>query len=433
MSTTTSTPATRTKLIGFPDPVNEVSARLVATGVFTMAVITIAFDVRWLTLVLAYGFIARVLTGPKLSPLGQLVTRVITPRVPFKEKLVSGPPKRFAQLIGATFTVTAATLTYGFDQFTAAKAVLGLIVIAASLEAFAGYCLGCESLRHRDAARLGARGGLRALQRPVGHVQVECVQGPRRGASVTDEAASRPGRDPRALARYLAAGVVIAAFIALAGLAIAASRSSFSIGLPAAADQAQAPTAETLPGPPALTLSSTPTPAAVSAAAPTAVAAAISSEPPVTTTTLAAPPDLASPNVAGKPCPAFGLSAPTDVGGLQSLIALVPLFGSFSPEAFALLPAFEPGFSALGPLFPVFQKGLDGAAPLLTAITPAVQQLSSAGFDALAPLYGSQREAVLAAEKQLAGQLAPIVKQLANAPGSECLVALEGVLASAVR
>ena len=237
------------------------------------------------------------------------------------------------------------------------------------------------------------------------------------------------------LVRYLAAGVVIAAFIALAGLAIAASRSSFSIGLPASAHHGPAsgvapPTAAA----PNLLAFTRPAPTAALPPAPVAsVVVATSGEdrPPATTTTSPAPQPLAPADAPAKACPALGLPAPTDIGGLQSLIALVPLFGPFSPEAFALMPAFEPGFSALGPLFPVFQKGLDQAAPLLTALAPAVQQLSTAGFNALAPLYGSQRAAVLAAEKQLAAQLAPIVQQLANVPGSECLVALEGVLASA--
>lgn len=133
------------QVVGFPNPVNEVSARLVATGVVVAAVTTIALDVRWLTLVLAYGFVARVLTGPRLSPLGQLVTRVITPALPFEPKLVPGPPKRFAQGIGAAFTVTAAVLTYGFGRFDLAQVVLGMLVVAASLEAFAGFCLGCKA------------------------------------------------------------------------------------------------------------------------------------------------------------------------------------------------------------------------------------------------------------------------------------------------
>ena len=58
--------------------------------------------------------------------------------------MVPGPPKRFAQGMGVAFSVTAAVLTFGFDQFVAAQVVLGLLVVAASLEAFAGLCLGCK-------------------------------------------------------------------------------------------------------------------------------------------------------------------------------------------------------------------------------------------------------------------------------------------------
>jgi len=145
MTTLTPTAPTseRDRLFSFPDPVNEISARLVATGVFLMAVTTIVLGVRWMTVVLALGFLARVATGPKLSPLGLLVTRVIVPRLDVAPRLVPGPPKRFAQSIGLLFTTTAAVLTYGFGLFTAARVVLGLLVIAAALEAFAGVCLGC--------------------------------------------------------------------------------------------------------------------------------------------------------------------------------------------------------------------------------------------------------------------------------------------------
>ncbi|MBJ7330985.1 MAG: DUF4395 domain-containing protein [Solirubrobacteraceae bacterium] len=133
------------ELFRFPDPVNEVSARLVATGVVLMSVTTIALDLPWLTAVIAYGFIARVLTGPTLSPLGQLVTRVLTPALPFEAKYVPGPPKRFAQGVGVAFSVTAAVLALGFDQVTAAYVVLAALTVAASLEAFVGLCLGCKA------------------------------------------------------------------------------------------------------------------------------------------------------------------------------------------------------------------------------------------------------------------------------------------------
>src|SRR3954471_16460321 len=94
-------------LFDFPDPVNEVSARLVATGVVVLATATIAFDQPWLLVPLTYGFVARVATGPTLSPWGQFVPRVLTPRLPFASRPVPGPPKRFAQAIGAAFTLGA--------------------------------------------------------------------------------------------------------------------------------------------------------------------------------------------------------------------------------------------------------------------------------------------------------------------------------------
>jgi hypothetical protein len=129
-------------LFSFPNPVNEVSARLVAAGVVLMSVLTIAFDLKWMTVVIAYGFVARVLTGPTLSPLGQLVTRVITPRLGVPARPVAGPPKRFAQGIGVAFSLSAVILT-GLGFWTAAQVVLGLLAVAATLEAALGICLGC--------------------------------------------------------------------------------------------------------------------------------------------------------------------------------------------------------------------------------------------------------------------------------------------------
>jgi hypothetical protein len=129
-------------LFSFPNPVNEVSARLVAAGVVLMSVLTIALDLKWMTVVIAYGFVARVLTGPTLSPLGQLVTRVVTPRLGLPARPVPGPPKRFAQGIGAAFSLSALVLT-GLGYWTAAEAMLGLLVVAATLESALGICLGC--------------------------------------------------------------------------------------------------------------------------------------------------------------------------------------------------------------------------------------------------------------------------------------------------
>jgi hypothetical protein len=146
-STTLATTSERGRLktlFSFPDPVNEVSARLVAGGVVILAAATLVSQQHWLVYVMVGGFLARVLTGPSLSPLGQFVTRVITPRLPVAPKPVPGPPKRFAQLIGASFTASASILT-ALGYWTAAEILVGFIIVAATLESVFAYCLGCKA------------------------------------------------------------------------------------------------------------------------------------------------------------------------------------------------------------------------------------------------------------------------------------------------
>jgi hypothetical protein len=128
----------------FPNPVNEFAARSVAAGVVILSVAVIAFRQPWLLIPLAYGFWARVLSGPTLSPLGQLATRVIAPRLPVEPRLVAGPPKRFAQAIGVVFSSTALVLWFGFGLSTATWIVVGLLAVAAFLESALGLCLGCK-------------------------------------------------------------------------------------------------------------------------------------------------------------------------------------------------------------------------------------------------------------------------------------------------
>jgi Domain of unknown function (DUF4395) len=133
------------ELFSFPNPVNETSARLVAGSVAVLALLTIAFQQGWLIPVLAYGFVARTLTGPKLSPLGLVATRIVTPRLHVSHRYSPGPAKRFAQAVGAVFTVAATILYYAAGQHTAAFALVGVIVVFASLEAAFGLCVGCKT------------------------------------------------------------------------------------------------------------------------------------------------------------------------------------------------------------------------------------------------------------------------------------------------
>ncbi len=127
----------------FPNPVDEYAARTVAFGVAMTASLSVLTGQHWLLVPLTYGFVARLLTGPTLSPLGQIATRLVAPRLPRGPKPVPGPPKRFAQGIGVIFATSALVLYYGFGLTTASTVVLLLLSCAAGLEALFGICLGC--------------------------------------------------------------------------------------------------------------------------------------------------------------------------------------------------------------------------------------------------------------------------------------------------
>jgi hypothetical protein len=129
-------------LFSFPNPVNEKAARVVAGVVLVAVIATLATSWYWLLIPIAYGFWARVLTGPTLSPLGWIAQNVIGPRLGDR-KPVPGPPKRFAQGIGAVMSTTALILAFAASH-TAADVVLVLFLPAAGLESIAGYCVGCR-------------------------------------------------------------------------------------------------------------------------------------------------------------------------------------------------------------------------------------------------------------------------------------------------
>jgi hypothetical protein len=136
------------KIIGFPNPVNEKAARTVAGGVLLLSSLTLVLSLTaspawlWLTAPISLGFLARVLTGPRLSPLGRLATKVVAPRLG-APKPVAGPPKRFAQGIGTVVTATA-VISLGVGHPGATRVLLGLMITAAGLESIFAFCVGCK-------------------------------------------------------------------------------------------------------------------------------------------------------------------------------------------------------------------------------------------------------------------------------------------------
>ena len=128
----------------FPRVVNEKAARTVAAVVALTAIVILVTGADWLLVPLAYGFWARVLYGPRFSPLALLATKVVAPRLG-EPTNVPGPPKRFAQGIGAALTTAAAISALVFDATTLTTALLAALVVAAALESVAGLCLGCKA------------------------------------------------------------------------------------------------------------------------------------------------------------------------------------------------------------------------------------------------------------------------------------------------
>ena len=128
-------------LLRFPNPVNELVARTVACTVLALSIVAAATGNRWVIAVLAAGFVLRVTTASRIDPIAVVASRVIAPRLG-APRWTPGPPKRFAQAIGAALTVPAAVVAFA-GATTPAVVLVSLVACAAALEGLAGFCVGC--------------------------------------------------------------------------------------------------------------------------------------------------------------------------------------------------------------------------------------------------------------------------------------------------
>ncbi|MBP2413929.1 hypothetical protein JOF48_002728 [Arthrobacter stackebrandtii] len=130
------------RFFSFPNPVNEYAARSTAGIVVVLALVAVLAQWEWLVGVIAAGFILRLAFGPRISPAALLSVKVLAPR--FGEpRLVPGPPKRFAQGIGALLSLAAFALLLSGAALPG-WTLIAFLIVAASLEAFVGLCLGCK-------------------------------------------------------------------------------------------------------------------------------------------------------------------------------------------------------------------------------------------------------------------------------------------------
>ncbi len=122
--------------------VNEKAARVVGGVVAVTLIVALLFGALWLAIPVALGYWARLLGGPRRSPLGWLASEVVAPRLG-APKPVSAPPKRFAQAMGAAFS-TGGAVAWALGATTVSGVLLGALVLAAALEAVFALCLGCK-------------------------------------------------------------------------------------------------------------------------------------------------------------------------------------------------------------------------------------------------------------------------------------------------
>ena len=134
---------------GFPDVVDAVTVRLVASLVLLIALLALLTGRWWLYAVLASDFILRSAFGPSVSPLAQVALRWLRPWVTALPQPTPGAPKRFAAVIGAVLTTgafvvgAAGAMTGSLAATTVVVALGTIMVVFPALEALAGVCVGC--------------------------------------------------------------------------------------------------------------------------------------------------------------------------------------------------------------------------------------------------------------------------------------------------
>lgn len=120
--------------------VDEHVVRAIAAMVAVLAAASLLPGLSGITALLAADFFIRGWVNPDLSPLCWLSRRIVG-LTGLDYRPVYAPPKRFATRIGAVIAGLAAVLQFGPE--TGATVVTLMLVLAAGLEAVAGFCIAC--------------------------------------------------------------------------------------------------------------------------------------------------------------------------------------------------------------------------------------------------------------------------------------------------
>lgn len=127
----------------FPVFIQENVVRSIATLVFLLALLALVLGSPWVSLLLAIDFALRSLVTPKASYLAAVARRFIAPRLGKKRGEIPFRPKRFAAGIGLILSLAGFAFALS-EIFIGFYVTMGILALFSSLEAFAGFCAGCE-------------------------------------------------------------------------------------------------------------------------------------------------------------------------------------------------------------------------------------------------------------------------------------------------
>jgi hypothetical protein len=118
----------------------------------------------WLLGAQALVFTVGTLLGLRYAPYGMIFRRLVRPRLGPPAELEAEPPPRFAQGVGAVFSVIG-VIGYATGVTALGLAATALALAAALLNAAFRFCLGCEMYLIIQRFRTGGRQALSARNR----------------------------------------------------------------------------------------------------------------------------------------------------------------------------------------------------------------------------------------------------------------------------
>jgi len=122
--------------------VNESVVRTVASLIFLTCLLVMITGIKWLALLLIADFAIRAFSPGELS-IFKYIAKSVAEFLKFPVKPIDAAPKKFAALVGFIFSVIISISL--FLSWNLSAEVFGtVLVICAGLEAFAGFCVGCQ-------------------------------------------------------------------------------------------------------------------------------------------------------------------------------------------------------------------------------------------------------------------------------------------------